>query len=210
MEVAVMMDHDDHSDPVLEDVAAFHGHMCPGLLIGYRAALLALESLGVGRAADEDLVLIAENDSCSVDAFQYLLSTTFGKGNLLFEDNGKQVFTVGDRTRDRAVRIALRSDAFGPVHEDAPAMSREERIAVLRSASATDLFHVQSVQIALPPRASICKSVPCARCHEGAMETRVVRAGERSYCLPCARDLGLDTSAFGETAGFGRMGTSTG
>lgn len=202
-----MMDPDDLSNTVLDDVAAFHGHLCPGLLIGYRAALVALNFLGVERAADEDLVLIAENDSCSVDAFQYLLSTTFGKGNLVFEDNGKQVFTVGDRTRDRAVRIALRSDAFGPVGDEAPVMSREDRIALLRTAAATDLFHVQSVQLVLPPRASIRKSVPCTRCHEGAMETRIVNEGGRSYCLPCARDLGLDVSAFGGVPTFGRMGS---
>lgn len=205
-----MMDPDDLSNTVLDDVAAFHGHLCPGLLIGYRAALVALNFLGVERAADEDLVLITENDSCSVDALQYLLSTTFGKGNLVFEDNGKQVFTVGDRIRDRAVRIALRSDAFGPVGEETPAMSREERIALLRTAPATDLFHVQSVELVLPPRASIRKSVPCTRCHEAAMETRIVNEGGRSYCLPCARDLGLDVSAFGAAPTFGRMGSSAG
>jgi formylmethanofuran dehydrogenase subunit E len=204
------MDREDRIDPVLDEVAAFHGHVCPGLLIGYRAALLAMESLGVEPSADEDLVLIAENDSCSVDAFQYLLSTTFGKGNLMFEDNGKQVFTVGDRKRDRAVRIALRSDAFGPARDEAHAMSRDERMSLLLSAPATDLFHVQSVQISLPPRADIRKSVPCSRCHEEAMETRIVREGERSFCLPCARDLGLDLSAFGRTVTSGRMGTLAG
>lgn len=205
-----MMDPDDLSNTVLDDVVAFHGHLCPGLLIGYRAALAALNFLGVERAADEDLVLIAENDSCSVDAFQYLLSTTFGKGNLVFEDNGKQVFTVGDRTRDRAVRIALRPDAFGPVGEETPVMSREERIVRLRTAPTTDLFHIQSVELVLPPRASIHKSVPCTRCHEAAMETRIVNEGGRSYCLPCARDLGLDVSAFGGAPTFGRMGSSAG
>ena len=65
-----MMDPDDLSNALLDDVAAFHGHLCPGLLIGYRAALVALNFLGVERAVDEDLVLITENDSCSVDAFQ--------------------------------------------------------------------------------------------------------------------------------------------
>ena len=204
------MDRVDRADPVLDGVISFHGHLCPGLLIGYRAALLAMESLEVQPSADEDLVLIAENDSCSVDAFQYLLSTTFGKGNLFFEDNGKQVFTVGDRKRGRAVRIALRSDAFGPASDEEHAMSREERISILRSKPATDLFHVQSVQIALPARASIHKSVSCARCHEEAMETRVVHEGERSFCLPCARDLGLDVGAFGRSVTSGRMGTLAG
>ena len=30
-----------------EDCAQFHGHKCPGLAIGYRAAVLAMEKLGL-------------------------------------------------------------------------------------------------------------------------------------------------------------------
>jgi len=176
---------------LLDAVVSFHGHLCPGLLIGYRAALLALDALQVDPAADEDLILIAENDSCSVDAFQFLLSTTFGKGNLVFHDHGKQVFTVGDRVRDRAVRIALRSDAFRPSDPGAVPPSREERIEVLMTAPAEDLFHVNPVDIQLPARAQIHGSVVCTRCREGVMETRTLIAEAGPVCLPCARDLGL-------------------
>ncbi len=178
---------------LLDEVVSFHGHLCPGLLIGYRAALLALDTLEVDPAADEDLVLIVENDSCSVDAFQFLLSTTFGKGNLTFLDYGKQVFTVGDRARDRAVRIALRSDAFRPSTPGAAPPSREERIEVLMTAPAEDLFLVNPVSIQLPARAQIHGSVLCSRCREGVMETRTVIAEAGPVCLPCARDLGLST-----------------
>lgn len=175
----------------LEAVVRFHGHLCPGLLIGYRAALFALDALEVAPSADEDLVLIAENDSCSVDAFQYLLSTTFGKGNLVFLDHGKQVFTVGDRSRDRAVRIALRSDAFGASAPGATPPSRDERIEILLSAPAADLFYLNPVSIQLPGRAEVHKSVPCVRCREGVMETRTVASDDGLVCIPCARDLGL-------------------
>ena len=44
---------------------AFHGHSCPGLAIGFRAATEALAYLGVnGPAADEELVCVTENDAC--------------------------------------------------------------------------------------------------------------------------------------------------
>src|SRR5680860_1850928 len=66
----------------LQRAVDFHGHVCPGLVIGYRAAKAAAHALQVETSGDEELILIAENDSCSVDAFQVLLSTTFGKGNL--------------------------------------------------------------------------------------------------------------------------------
>lgn len=187
------MDVTDVAPETLDAVVSFHGHLCPGLLIGYRAALLALDTLEVGPAADEDLVLIVENDSCSVDALQFLLSTTFGKGNLVFLDHGKQVFTVGDRTRGRAVRIALRHDAFQPSDPGAPAPTREERISVLLSAPAERLFHVNPVGIQLPARAEVRPSVRCTRCREGVMETKTVASDEGPVCRPCARDLGFDT-----------------
>ena len=67
-------------DPLLDQVMSFHGHFCPGLLIGYRAALAGLHQLGVERAADEQLVAIAETDVCGVDAVQYVTGCTVGKG----------------------------------------------------------------------------------------------------------------------------------
>ena len=36
-----------------EDVAGFHGHVCPGLALGYRVALFALRVLG-DRSTDEE------------------------------------------------------------------------------------------------------------------------------------------------------------
>ena len=170
----------------LEPVVAFHGHLCPGLVIGYRAARAAVAALHVERAPDEDLVLLAENDSCSVDAFQAMLSTTFGKGNLRFLDNGKQVFTLFDRGSGRAVRVAFRYDAMDGIADD-----RSARIAHLLEASADDLFHVNMVQIQAPAMAQRLPTSRCTRCREGAMGTRTVVNEGHVYCLPCARDLGL-------------------
>lgn len=179
----------------LERAIAFHGHVCPGLLIGWRAARAASEALGVRRSADEELVLIAENDSCSVDAFQALLSTTFGKGNFVFRDYGKQVFTLGDRATGRAVRVALRSDAF------APDLDREKKIEALLSEDTTRLFNVNPVQLVLPERARIHETISCVRCGEGTMATRTVSRDEHRYCLPCARDLGIGDGAKEDASG---------
>lgn len=45
----------------IEQVAAFHGHMCPGLAMGIRAAELALQEIGP-HAKDEEVVAIVETD----------------------------------------------------------------------------------------------------------------------------------------------------
>jgi len=169
----------------------FHGHLCPGLLIGYRAAQAASRALQVGASEDEELVLIAENDSCSVDAFQSMLSTTFGKGNLIFRDYGKQVFTLGERASGRAVRVALRHDALDAGTPGAGTLDREGKIDRLLDAAEEDLFNINSVLLELPAKARIHATVRCSRCGEGTMETRTIRSEGDSLCLPCAADLGL-------------------
>ncbi|NOZ25951.1 MAG: formylmethanofuran dehydrogenase, partial [Nitrospirae bacterium] len=70
-----------------EDAVRFHGHVCPGLALGYRVSDLVLRELGP-RSEDEELVAIVENNSCAVDAIQVMTGCTFGKGNLIFRDYG--------------------------------------------------------------------------------------------------------------------------
>ncbi len=67
--------------------------------------LVALDFLGVERAEDEELVAIVENDACGVDAVQYVAGCTFGKGNLVFRDWGKPVYTFFSRRTGRGVRV---------------------------------------------------------------------------------------------------------
>lgn len=90
----------------------FHGHVCPGLLVGFRAAEEALRRMEVSRAQDEELVAVVENDACGVDAVQVLTGCTFGKGNLLFRDWGKQVFTFVRWQDGRGIRVAVKPRAM--------------------------------------------------------------------------------------------------
>lgn len=83
----------DIKDLDFKKVAAFHGHACPGLALGYRLGLVVLRDYLIKRDIDEEAVAIVENDSCAVDAVQFMTGCTFGKGNLIFKDYGKQVYT---------------------------------------------------------------------------------------------------------------------
>lgn len=53
----------DQYPPVFRDAIRFHGHVCPGLIIGYRAAKVAQSAFRVERSEDEELVAIVENDA---------------------------------------------------------------------------------------------------------------------------------------------------
>jgi formylmethanofuran dehydrogenase subunit E len=92
------------------EAVAFHGHACPGLALGYRAAEYALQHLRAGRSEDEDLVAIVENDACGVDAIQLVAGCSVGKGNLILQDFGKHAYTFIDRKSNRAIRLVQRPE----------------------------------------------------------------------------------------------------
>ncbi len=173
----------------LQAVAEFHGHLCPGLTIGYRAVKAAMERMGIARSRDEELVCVVENDSCSVDAVQFMAGCTFGKGNLVFRDHGKQVFTFASRARpERAVRVSLKAGAFTAGTGDVdPVRRREMAMERLLGAPTEELFSIEAVPFRLPEEATIHPSVPCEECGEPTMETRLVEVGGRRLCIPCSR-----------------------
>ena len=152
----------------------FHGHLCGGLVVGYRAALAIQEELGIGRAEDEEVAAAVENDTCAVDALQVLLGCTFGKGNLFFSDYGKMAFTVWNRAKGRGVRISRRIGTRGMPVEEMLAMKTE------------DLFRIEPAAGEPPPQARIRDSEPCAACGEPTMVTRLVETARGKLCRPCS------------------------
>lgn len=182
-----MPDTSVYDRQLLDQAIAFHGHFCPGLLIGFRAALIGLRELGVERAQDEELVAIAETDACGVDGVQVLTGCTLGKGNLLLRDWGKQVFTFGRRADGRMVRVALRHGATTPEEDGAlPEDERRQRMRdCLETMSDDELFDVRWIDAPLPEPARIFASVQCSQCGEGVMEARARLRDGQPLCPEC-------------------------
>jgi formylmethanofuran dehydrogenase subunit E len=174
-------------DPtLLERTIAFHGHFCPGLTIGYRAALIALRELGVERAADEELVAICETDACGVDAVQFVTGCTIGKGNLILRDWGKQVFTFGRRSDGRMVRVALRYHEPTPEEMALPPAERRQRsLERMKNAPDEELYDVRWVEAPLPGPARLFSTVRCSVCGEGVMEARAFLRDGQPVCPEC-------------------------
>ena len=91
------------SPELIKQTTEFHGHWCPGLAIGIRAAEWALRD--IGKSGDEEIVAVVETDMCGVDAIQFLTGCTFGKGNLIYKDYGKNAFTFYRRGDGKAIRL---------------------------------------------------------------------------------------------------------
>ena len=163
-----------------EKVIDFHGHYCPGLAIGHRAAETAMNKLGISRDSDEQLVAIVENDSCAIDAIQVLTGCTVGKGNMIFKNTGKQVYTIGERKSGRAIRVALK---YTDHNNDE---SMEKRIAAILDTPVEELFNITEVKLELPEKARIFKSVQCNRCGEGVAEPKARVKDGKYVCPECA------------------------
>lgn len=159
------------------DCAAFHGHECGGLTIGYKAALYAIELLNLSFSDDEEVCCISENDACGVDAIQVMLGCSAGKGNLMFHLTGKQAFNIYERKSGRSVRLVLRERPEG--------MSREESFRYMHSKSPAELFDVKETRIPLPEGARLFRSVKCAECGEVCAESFTHSVDGKPLCRDC-------------------------
>ena len=169
----------------MQEVVSFHGHFCPGLAIGYRAAKAAMTRIAPKRAEDEELVAIVENRSCSVDAVQVITGCTLGKGNLFLCDYGKQVFTLVSRSSGEGVRVALRAGLARPKLEDGSTDRKRWTDDLLRLAD-DEIFAIEARAIEIPPKATIHNSLVCERCGEQMMETLASKVDGETCCIPCA------------------------
>ena len=160
-----------------KDCAAFHGHECGGLTIGYKASLYAIDLLGLEFSDDEQVVCICENDACGVDAIQVMLGCSIGKGNLLFHMRGKQAFSFYNRKTGTSVRLVLRPK---PGH-----LTREESFAYYQACDPRDMFDVKEATIALPEAARIFTSYVCDCCGETTGSNWIRLAGDKKLCLDC-------------------------
>jgi len=159
------------------DCVTFHGHECGGLTIGYKASLYAIDLLGLDFSSDEQVVCIAENDACGVDAIQVILGCSIGKGNLLFHMRGKQAFSFYNRKTCKSARLVLKHKPEG--------MSKEESFTYYQSCKPEEMFEVKEATIRLPEKARLFDSYNCECCGEVTGGNWIRLSGGKKLCLDC-------------------------
>jgi formylmethanofuran dehydrogenase subunit E len=190
----------------IDRTVEFHGHWCPGLAIGLRAGEWALQELG--RSADEDIVAVVETDSCGVDAIQVLTGCTFGKGNLIYEDNGKMAFSFHRRRDGKSARLVFNAENIGgglgekyleltrkmmegsatPEEEAEIKAFREDWARRIMEADLNRAFEIKEAG-PIPRKARILATLICDECGEGVMESRTRRLAGRTLCRTCFNKL---------------------
>lgn len=190
--------------PAFEECIEFHGHSCPGLATGYRAALAAMEALDVARPYDEELVAVAETDACGVDAIQLVTGCTAGKGNLVIKDYGKHVFTFYARDKGKGVRIMIKNremperaemDGLRKKVVSGNATDAEQKRFYELMAAATnnlltipqhEMLTITEVAFNPPEKARIFTTIICPDCGEPVADAKTKMVKNRTVCGSCA------------------------
>lgn len=203
-----MTAHDIINSEAFKKCQVFHGHICPGLAIGYRAAMAAMAWLQEKRSADEEIVAIVETDACMVDAVQVITGCTFGKGNFICKDYGKLAFTLLSRHTGRGVRIVFKGETAAPDNEHMTLIRKKisgeisdkeqerfqhlhfKRSCLILDAPLEDLFTIRETTMRLPDKATIEPSISCPECGEPVMQSKMEKVGERLLCRGCIEKVG--------------------
>ncbi|WP_419786231.1 FmdE family protein [Pseudodesulfovibrio sp.] len=188
-------------EDIINSTIAYHGHICPGLSIGIRAAELGMRE--VGDPATIQMVAVSETDMCGVDAIQFITGCTLGKGNFIHRDYGKMAFSFFNRETGKGIRAVLtpnRSTLFrefreltskeakGQLDEQGKQTVQELRPRLqkeIMQLELEDLFDVAPLETGLPRPPQVLESLVCTNCGEATMESRTRRMGGKTYCIPC-------------------------
>lgn len=187
----------------LKMAADFHGHLCPDLVIGYRACRHALAGLGAELSWSPRSWVVAENSTSALDAVQKLTRCTLGNGRLLVRDLGKHCYTFANG-EGRGLRLILRSQSLNPDGELASLELRvaageatldetaryqallNSRVSALLQVPASALFDCRRVVVTRPSEPATSVLTPCDLCGEPVIVSHLTEVGGRRLCRPCA------------------------
>jgi formylmethanofuran dehydrogenase subunit E len=189
----------------------FHGHKCPAMPLGLRAAAAAMNALGVERSRDKELVLLAETADdhaagCFVDGLMTVTGCTYGKSNVSKSYYGKMAFTLIDTKQNKAVRVQLKPEFFGKMLESPFVQQRKQGVPPQDiPASITDPL-VEGVMAR--PEAEFLEISPvfeynftkakgtfdtdlCDMCGERVFANRLQQVDGKRVCIPCQEKLAM-------------------
>lgn len=176
-------------DDLLEEAVRFHGHECPGQVLGVRMVQAGCRELGIERprSAGKRLVVFVEIDRCATDAIQALTGVSLGKRTLKHADFGKMAATFVNRD-GAGVRVAARETARDVARELVPDESdpRRAQIVAYRRMAEGDLLRIEPVVVPSDWLERRRVRVACDACGEGVNYQREVRVSGRVLCRACA------------------------
>ena len=187
----------------------FHGHKCPAMPLGLKAACAAMNTLGVERAKDKELMLLAETADnhaagCFVDGLMTVTGCTYGKSNIKKLYYGKMAFTLIDVKSKKAVRISLKPKFFEKMLESPFIAERKkgiapqdvdpkiadpliEKVLNLKEEDFLDISPVFDYDFKKAP--GVMEADFCDACGEAVFIDKLKFIDGKQVCIPCSEKM---------------------
>ena len=187
----------------------FHGHKCPAMPLGLKAACAAMNTLGVERAKDKELMLLAETADnhaagCFVDGLMSVTGCTYGKSNIKKLYYGKMAFTLIDVKSKKAVRISLKPKFFEKMLESPFIAERKkgiapqdvdpkiadpliEKVLNLKEEDFLDISPVFDYDFKKAP--GVMEADFCDACGEAVFIDKLKFIDGKQVCIPCSEKM---------------------
>jgi formylmethanofuran dehydrogenase subunit E len=188
-----------------EQAMAFHGHKCPAMPLGYRAAQAAMKVLGVERAKDKELYVVSETGKghaagCLLDGIMSATGCTYGKSNIEKKYYNKMAFTLIDVKNGKSVRVRLKDEFFGNMlnspfvaqrkqgvpPQDVPAEIADPLVDKVLAMPEEIFLEIEPVQACEFPKGKGCFDTDlCSKCGERVFVDKLTETDSGLVCIPC-------------------------
>lgn len=163
----------------------FHGHVCPGIVLGTRLTMAGLRELGMNPLkTNPNLLVYIEIDRCGADAVQAITGCSLGHRTLKHKDYGKFAATFVNMKTGDAIRVAV-DEKDRAKHDN---LEKDEVLRLLSECPENEILKIEKVRIDIPeddipgfPRGQTV----CSRCGERIMDHREVTVNNHVLCRNC-------------------------
>ena len=178
-------------DPSLEymlgKAADFHGHLCPGTVIGTRMALAGMREIEITDpkgSQKKDFMVYIETDRCPVDAISVVTGARISRRNLKFLDWGKVAATFVNLKTGKAVRITCPDSTKGLADNYKDGRNAKE-VAAYKVMPEKELFLIRKVKVEVPLFTKEKYKVKCEVCGETVNDHKEVIVNGKVMCRSC-------------------------
>jgi len=187
----------------------FHGHKCPAMPLGFRAAEAAMKKLGVKRAQDKELYVISETGKghaagCFLDGIMAATGCTYGKSNIEKKYYNKMAFILIDVASKKSVRVRLKDDFFGNMlksefvnqrkkgipPQDVPSELADPLVNNVLNMPEEKFLEIGAVEAYDFPKGEGCFDTElCVKCGERVFVNKLKDSKEGQICIPCSEKM---------------------
>lgn len=163
----------------------FHGHVCPGIVLGTRLTIAGLREMGMNpHEHQRNLIVYLEIDRCGGDAVQAITGCSLGHRTLKHKDYGKFAATFVDIVTRKAVRISIHEKN----RKEHDLLEKAELIQLLGVIPEPEILKIERVTVDIPdddiPGFPHKKEI-CSQCGEQMLDNRHRIVNGKVLCRNC-------------------------